>query len=264
MGINKYISVKRKIINKALEGYLPSSSERPSLIHRAMRYAVFTGGKRIRPVLTVAGFEACGGRGNAIMPVACAIELIHTYTLIHDDLPCMDNDDYRRGKLSCHKKFGEAIALLAGDSLLTLGFQLLSKAGNVDIISEVSKAIGSKGTVGGQVVDIGTGRRRDLDYIVSHKTGLLFETAIKVAGIFKGVGAKKINALGNFGRGLGFTFQLIDDLIDGDGYVSRYGKNYVREKARKLTGNGKRYLSVFGKGAKNLSEISDLILERKS
>jgi len=154
MDIRDYINKKIQVIDSALNRYLPSSNTRPGLIHRAMRYAVFPGGKRLRPIFTIAGFEACGGRGNKILPLACAIELIHTYTLIHDDLPCMDNDDYRRGRLSCHKKFGEAIAVLAGDALLTLGFQLVSEAGNIDIIKELSQAIGSKGTIGGQVEDV--------------------------------------------------------------------------------------------------------------
>ncbi len=170
MDIRKYIRDKKRLIDKALDRYLPLSKMKPQAIHKAMRYAVFPAGKRIRSVLTIASFEACGGRASSIMPVACAIELIHTYTLIHDDLPCMDNDDYRRGKLSCHKKFNEALALLTGDALLTLSFQILSQVGNVEIINEVSRAIGSRGTIGGQVVDImktndpsislGTGERR--------------------------------------------------------------------------------------------------------
>jgi len=152
--IRRYIAHKKGLIDKTLDKCLPSSRCKPQIIHKAMRYATFPGGKRIRPVLTIASFEACSGRGEAIIPIACAIELIHTYTLIHDDLPCMDNDDYRRGKLSCHRKFSESIALLAGDAFQSLSFQLLSETGNVDIIREVSLAIGSLGTIGGQVVDI--------------------------------------------------------------------------------------------------------------
>ncbi|MFH1076872.1 MAG: polyprenyl synthetase family protein [Pseudomonadota bacterium] len=159
--IKKYISNKKKLIDKALDSYLPSQKAKPQIIHKAMRYAVFPGGKRIRPILTIAGFEACGSTNNSIMPIACAVELIHTYTLIHDDLPCMDNDDYRRGRLSCHKKFDEGIALLTGDALLTLGFQLLSETGDADVVKEISKAIGSCGTIGGQVVDIGLRTRAE-------------------------------------------------------------------------------------------------------
>ncbi|NQT74899.1 MAG: polyprenyl synthetase family protein, partial [Candidatus Omnitrophica bacterium] len=228
MDIRKYINDKKKFIDKALDRYLPSPKVKPQSIHEAMRYAVFPGGKRIRPVLTLASFEACGGKGDSIMPIACAIELIHSYTLIHDDLPCMDNDDYRRGRPSCHKKFSEALALLAGDALLTLAFHLLSESGNMKVINEISRAVGSSGTIGGQVVDIKqkTEDRRqktDMAYIASHKTGKLFEVAIKSAGIFKGIGEKKIKALGDFGRHIGFTFQLVDDLVDRDGSAGIYG-----------------------------------------
>ncbi len=268
MDIKYYIKNKKGIIDKALERYLPSKNVKPAMIHKAMRYAVFTGGKRIRPILVIAGFEACGGKGSKILPIACAIELIHTYTLIHDDLPCMDNDDYRRGELTCHKKFNESIALLAGDALLTLGFQLLSEAGTIDIISEVSKAIGSLGTIGGQVVDIrdkGQGTKAnkiDLDYIASHKTGALFEVAVKTGGIFKKVKKSKLDALSNFGKYIGLTFQLIDDLLDKDGYVKIYGEAHTRKMAALLTDRAKHHLGIFGNKSKRLQEIADLVLER--
>jgi len=268
MHIKEYIEIKKKLIDKGLGKYLPSLKARPQAIHKAMRYVMFPGGKRIRPILTLAGFEACGGRGNRILPVACAIELIHSYTLIHDDLPCMDNDDYRRGRLSCHKRFNEGLALLTGDALLTLGFQLLSEAGNIDIIKEVSKTIGSRGTIGGQVEDIRasrTGRlgsEADLNYIATHKTGALFASAVKVGGIFKGAGRKTLDKLGNFGKCVGFTFQLVDDLIDRDGYVETYGVGRVRKMARLLTTRGKGYLGIVGKKGDRLSEIADLILDR--
>jgi len=258
MDIKKYITNKKKVIDKALDRYLPCATTKPAVIHKAMRYALFPGGKRIRPILTIASFEACGGKGNAIMPVACAIELIHTYTLIHDDLPCMDNDDYRRGKLSCHKKFNEAIALLTGDALLTLGFELVGKS---DIIREVSQAIGSQGTIGGQVLDMAKGKK-DLDYVTSHKTGALFEAALKVGGMFKGVGKKKLIALSKFGRDIGFTFQLIDDLIDKDGYVKVYGVPHLKKMTELLTRRAKAHLDIFGKKAKILQGIADLILKR--
>lgn len=270
MNIRAYILGKRKLIDKALEKHLPSAKTKPQAIHKAMRYAVFPGGKRIRPVLTLASFEACGGKGSSVLPVACAIELIHTYTLIHDDLPCMDNDDYRRGKLSSHKKFGDGLALLAGDALLTLSFYLLSEIGTLDIIKDVSKAIGSEGTIGGQVVDMENQRsaisaqRSTLDYITNHKTGALFEVALKAGGIFKGVGKKKIQGLSNFGRLLGFTFQLMDDLIDRDGYAALCGVSYTRKMARLLTERAKSHLDVFGKKADRLMEIADINLQRQS
>ncbi|MBU1061409.1 MAG: polyprenyl synthetase family protein [Candidatus Omnitrophica bacterium] len=264
MDINKYIKAKKRLIDKALDRYLPSGNLKPQIIHKAMRYAVFPGGKRIRPIFTIASFEACGGKTNSILPVACAIELIHNYTLIHDDLPCMDNDEIRRGKLTCHKKFSESLALLAGDALLTLSFQLLSEAGNLDIIKEVSMAIGSRGTIGGQVVDI-VKQKTELDYIASRKTGALFEAAVKAGGLFKGVDRKKIDNLANFGRLIGFTFQLIDDLIDKEGHVALYGAGYVEKRAALLTGKAETYLDIFGKKkAKRLLELSEAILQRQS
>ncbi len=268
MNIKAYIKNNKRLIDKAIDKSLPSLRRKPTIIHKAMRYSVFSGGKRIRPILTLAGFQACGGKGNKILPVACAIELIHTYTLIHDDLPCMDNDDYRRGKASCHKKFNENLALLSGDALLTLGLQLLSDTGNADIVGVVSRAIGSCGTIGGQVVDIKSqesGKKtKHLDYIATHKTGALFEASVKIAGIFKGVGKKKIDSLSNFGKYVGFTFQLIDDLIDKDGYVASYGEEHTRKMAGLLTDRAKGHLDIFGKKARRLSEIADLILKRHS
>lgn len=270
MSINEYIRHRKKIIDRALDKYIPVLNTRPQEIHKAMRYAVFPGGKRIRPILTIASFEACGGAGKKILPVACAIELIHTYTLIHDDLPCMDNDDYRRGKLSCHKKFSEDIALLAGDALLTLGFQLLSEAGNLKVVNEVSKAIGSRGTIGGQVEDILMTNSElrtpnsELNYIATHKTGALFEVAVKAGGMFNKAGKRKIEALGNFGRLIGFTFQLIDDLMDKDGYVKIHGPAHTRKMAEVLSGKAKAHLNIFGEKADRLSGIADLVLRRKA
>lgn len=268
MDIYKYIKSKKELIDKRLDKYLPPSVLKPQIIHKAMRYAVFPGGKRIRPVLTIAAFEACGGHSDSILPVACAIELIHSYTLIHDDLPSMDNGEYRRGKLTCHKKFDESIALLAGDAVLTLSFRLLAEAGNIDIIREVSQAAGSCGTIGGQVVDIVSQKTKDqrlkteLDYIASRKTGALFEVAVKSGGLFKGVCREKAAVLGNFGRLIGLAFQLVDDLIDHEGYFSVYGADYITKRAGLLIKRAKAGLDIFGNKANRLSELSDLVLER--
>lgn len=279
MDTGKYIELKKRVVDRALDQYMPSAKTRPQLLHRAMRYAVFSGGKRLRPILTVASFEACGGKGNSVMPVACAIELIHTYTLIHDDMPCIDDDDFRRGKFSCHKKYNEAIALLAGDALLTLGFELLSYAGDIDIIKEISIAVGSQGTIGGQVVDInlhsaertphrkGAGQvahSAELDYIAKNKTGALFEAACQAGAILSGAGKKKITALRDFGRYLGIAFQLVDDLIDKDGYVRAYGLVRTEKMARALTKKAKDSLKILGGDGKILGEISELSLRRKS
>jgi geranylgeranyl diphosphate synthase, type II len=259
MDIKKYITGKKKIIDRALGRYLPASSIKPQIIHRAMRYSVFPGGKRIRPIFSIAGFQACGGKGDSIIPVACGIELIHSYTLIHDDLPCMDNDDFRRGKKTCHKKFGEDMALLAGDGLLTLAFQVIAESGNINVIEEISKAIGTRGVIGGQVADI-LGKDKDIEYINLKKTAALFEVAVKSGGMIKGASKREIDALGNFGRDIGLTFQLLDDLKDKDGYVKLYGACATKEKVGSLAKRAKSHLSIFGTKAGALLGLADSIL----
>ena len=270
MDIREYIAHKKDIIDKALDKYLPLSSVRPQIIHRAMRYSVFPGGKRIRPIFTIAGFEACGGRGDSIMPVACGIELAHSYTLIHDDMPCMDNDDFRRGKKTCHKKFGEDIALLAGDGLLTLAFQVIAESGNIDAVKEISRAIGTCGVIGGQVVDIlnkkpeTSNQKPDVEYINEKKTAVLFEAAVKSGGIIKGAGKREIDALGNFGRDIGLTFQLLDDLEDKDGHAKLYGGRRTKEKAEFLAKRAKSHLKIFCKETDKLLGLADLIVNLAS
>ena len=258
MDIEKYIADKKKIIDRALDRYLPSSNLKPQIIHKAMRYAVFPGGKRLRPMFTIAGFQACGGKGNKVIPVACGIELAHSYTLVHDDMPCMDDDDLRRGKKACHKKFGEDMALLAGDGLLTLAFQVIAESGSIETIKEISKAIGTCGTIGGQVADI-LNKGRDIEYINLKKTAVLFEVAVKSGGIVKGAGKQEVNALGNFGRDIGLAFQLLDDLKDKDGYVKLHGACRTKEKAEFLAKRAKSHLKIFGKKAEALLELADLI-----
>ena len=265
MDIEKYILDKKKIIDKALDKYLPPARLKPQVIHKAMRYSIFPGGKRIRPIFTIAGFEACGGKGDSIIPAACGIELIHSYTLIHDDLPCMDNDDFRRGKHTCHKKFGEDIALLAGDGLLTLAFQVIAESDNIHVIKEISKAIGTCGVIGGQVADIISQKSKvksqklDIDYINYRKTALLFEMAVKSGGIIKEASRPEINALGNFGRDIGLVFQLMDDIRDKDGYVKLYGQERAIKKARVLAERAKNHLKIFGKKAAKLLELADIV-----
>lgn len=268
MDIEKYITDKKKIIDKALDVYLPSVSLKPQIIHRAMRYSVFPGGKRIRPVFTLAGFEICGGKGNKAMPAACGIELVHSSTLIHDDMPCMDDDDFRRGKKACHKKFGESIALLAGDGLLMLAFQVITESGNMEVVKEISKTVGTRGTIGGQVADIlardlkPEAQRKYIEYINLNKTAVLFEAAVKSGGIIAGAGRKEISALGNFGRDIGLTFQLLDDLKDKDGYARLFGINRTKEKAEFLAKKAKSHLNIFGKKAETLLNLADLIVAR--
>ncbi|UCD83630.1 MAG: polyprenyl synthetase family protein [Deltaproteobacteria bacterium] len=229
MNMTRYLAEKRKTIEKALDSYLPPASRKPTTIHQAMRYSIFGGGKRIRPILTLASAEAVGGESEVALPIACAIELIHTYSLIHDDLPAMDNDDLRRGKPTAHKAFGEAVAILVGDALLTEAFRLIAtknfrakiKAGTVlKIIGEIATACGSSGMVGGQVVDIeSTGLKlkpAKLEYLHLHKTADLIRVSVTSGGRVGGGTSQHLSALSTYGRTVGLAFQITDDIQDFD------------------------------------------------
>jgi len=267
--IEIFIENCRKKIDKALDSYLPKEKEYPSVIHKAMRYSVFSGGKRIRPALLLAACQAAGGDVKKAMPAACGIELIHTFSLIHDDLPSMDDDDYRRGKLTCHKKYGEAIALLAGDALLNLSFQLFAKSDPkiaVRIIETASKAVGTRGMIGGQVVDINS-KEKDpglptLQYINTHKTGALIAASLKIGGIIGGASENKIQRLQKYGEYLGVAFQIIDDVMDSQGYAEIFGDKGAMREAARLTQKAKKEIKVFGKKAEVLEGISDHLLRR--
>ena len=253
----------KKLVEESLDRYLPKGSEEPKTLHRAMRYSVFSGGKRIRPLLTLESCLACGGRVALAIPGACAVEIVHTYSLIHDDLPSMDNDDYRRGRLSCHKKFGEAQAILAGDALLTLAFNLISK--NCDpetgmrLVKELSEAVGTRGMTGGQAFDIELGLRSRNKKITAKinrlKTAKLFEASVRIGGICAGANKKKISALGAYGAYFGEAFQAIDDLLDGQSAFSRKDTAAIIDKA-------KSSLKIFCKKSKKLEEIAELVSAR--
>lgn len=244
MDIEKYLLTQKKIIDESLDYYLPRVSEYPKVIHEAMRYAVFSGGKRIRAILVLAAGEAVGGTGGEkeLLKVASSIELIHTYSLIHDDLPALDDDDFRRDKLSCHKKFNEAIAILAGDALFTHAFYLLSKIKNspdkvLKICEELSYAIGTYGMIGGQVVDIESEGSENLDvptleYIHTHKTGALICAAVKVGCILGGGDKYQLHALTQYGKYIGLAFQIIDDLLDVE-EVEKKGKRKKSDLVKK-------------------------------
>jgi len=245
-------AVKREIneiiatVNNALDDYLPQTDHEPAIIHQAMRYSVFAGGKRLRPVMFLASAEAVGGSKEPLLTAACAMELIHTYSLVHDDLPAMDNDDFRRGKPTSHKVFGEAIAVLAGDALLTLAFGLIAKCGRsgnispqviVDVIEEVTLAAGSLGMIGGQVVDIQsedkTVSKELLDYIHSHKTGALFRAAIRAGALMGGAEAEELAALTDYAENLGLAFQITDDILDVEGNSEKLGKTVGSDERKK-------------------------------
>ena len=226
-------------MDSALERYLPKKEELASNLYSAMQHSLFAGGKRIRPILSIASFEAAGGKGERILSFACALEMIHTYSLIHDDLPAIDNDDYRRGKPTCHKVFGEAVALLAGDGLLTEAFRLMThshaterspgdEALLLDLISEVAQAAGVSGMVGGQVVDIESeGKPVDLptvQYIHTHKTGAMILASVRVGARLGGAKETLLKALTRYGESLGLSFQIADDILNVEGKAALMGK----------------------------------------
>jgi geranylgeranyl diphosphate synthase type II len=228
-----YLQRRRDVVEKALDGVLPPAREEPRVLHRAMRYSMFAGGKRLRPILCLLAGEACGARTSAILPVACAIECVHTYSLIHDDLPCMDDDDLRRGRPSCHKVFGEAIALLAGDGLLTLAFETLARGIRdarraAAVATELARAAGTRGMVGGQTRDLLAERtrptRRDLERIHRGKTAALVAASLRMGALAAGARARTVDRLGRFGLLAGHAFQITDDVIDVRSPKARLGK----------------------------------------
>jgi geranylgeranyl diphosphate synthase type II len=267
----------KALIDKALDGYLPKISEGPRIIRKAMRYGVFPGGKRIRPIIVLEACRACGRKGSGAalrraaktgdrrknkdaLAAACALELVHAYSLIHDDLPSMDDDDFRRGKPSCHKKFGEANAILAGDALLTLAFNILAEGlepkAAVRAIRELSEAAGARGMVGGQALDIAKHKNRAT--VNRLKTAKLFEAAAKIGAISAGASEKEIRAMAGYGINLGITFQLADDLADKEG-PGISGASSARCEAGRSIRKARDALKMFGPAADRLRKIADLI-----
>ncbi|MGB9885884.1 MAG: polyprenyl synthetase family protein [Moorellales bacterium] len=248
MDLAAYLEEKRRLVDAALDRYLPPETAYPPRIHQAMRYSLFAGGKRLRPILVLMASEVCGGSEDRVLPAACAVELVHTYSLIHDDLPAMDDDDLRRGRPTCHRAFDEATAILAGDALLSYAFWLLahelprggvSEAVTVAVIEELAEAAGVRGLIAGQVADLAAeGRRVDeeeLTYIHRHKTASLFVACLRIGGRLGGAGERELEALEEFGLELGLAFQIVDDILDVTGEVSKLGKepgsDQRREKA---------------------------------
>lgn len=233
--LSAYFTEKKRMIDEALDRLLPPEDLNPPVLYRAMRYSVFAGGKRLRPILCIASAEVVGGRAEEVLPVACALECIHTYSLIHDDLPSMDNDDYRRGVPTSHRVFGEAVAILAGDALLTLAFNLLSsrlegtRPENIlRIIAEISDAAGHQGMVGGQIIDVmSTGKRVDLFTLKEmhrRKTGALIRASLLAGALFYDVEGPIIDSLASYGEHLGLAFQIADDILNVTGDSSTMGK----------------------------------------
>jgi len=216
-------------VNDALEKFLPAENEAPSDLHKAVRYSTFAGGKRLRPALALASFEACHGEGDDILLAACALEMTHTFSLIHDDLPCMDDDDFRRGRPTNHKIFGEALAILAGDSLLVYAFELLARTKRPECIATLARALGTKGMLGGQVVDIQSeGKKVGLEtvnYIHRHKTAALIEASLVLGAQLAGAGDDVVRGLGAFGNRIGLAFQIVDDILDLEQTTEALGKD---------------------------------------
>jgi len=242
--VHRYLSVRKQLVDTHLDWVLPPPDRRPGILHEAMRYSVFAGGKRIRPILAIATVEALGCEPEVVLDFACALEMIHTYSLVHDDLPAMDNDDYRRGHLTCHKKFGEAIAILAGNGLMTLAFELLSRSANakvapsvqVEVINRLCRAIGPEdGVIAGQVVDVITEGKPftadELDYIHASKTGALIEASISCPALLCGASPATLAALRTFGLKIGLAFQIVDDILDIVGDPAELGKTSGKDKA---------------------------------
>lgn len=271
MDISRLLGKRKVLIDKKLDNILPNENTAPKKLHKAMRYSVFSGGKRIRPILAIESCLCCGGKINDAIHAACAIELAHTFSLIHDDLPSMDNDNYRRGKLTCHKKYGEATAILAGDALLALAFEALADGRRtgiaVRLIKEFASSLGSLGIAGGQCVDIEyENRKKDLkvlNYINSHKTGAFIKTAVKMGAMAAGASAKKIKKMEGFGTAIGEAFQIVDDILDSGDSVRVLGKIAAINKTRFLTKKAKGSLNDFGVSAGILRGIADYLIERK-
>jgi geranylgeranyl diphosphate synthase type II len=250
--LDRFLQTRSEAVNAALDRFLPKADTLPTTIHRAMRYSLFAGGKRMRPALCLAAAAACGGSEGDAMPLACAVECIHTYSLIHDDLPAMDDDDYRRGKLTNHKVFGEGIAVLAGDALLTEAFEVAAKCkgwprySHQQIILELACASGSLQLIAGQVADLeAEGKRissRQLRYIHERKTSALLCCAVRLGGMSANCSAAQLKALTDFGYHVGLAFQVIDDILDVTQTSEKLGKTAGKDsKAQKAT-----YPSIVG------------------
>jgi len=239
--LNRFLATRTQTVNAALDRFLPSEQTRPATIHRAMRYSLFAGGKRMRPALCLAAARACGGRETNALPLACAVECIHTYSLIHDDLPAMDNDDFRRGKPTNHKVFGEGIAVLAGDALLTEAFAVAGtckatpRYSHRRILHELWEAAGSRQLIAGQVADLeGEGKKlsvADLRYIHERKTSALLCCSVRLGGMSANCTPAQLKALTDFGYHVGLAFQVIDDILDVTQTSEQLGKTAGKDAA---------------------------------
>lgn len=286
MDLDAYLKQAADDTDAAMDRFLPSENERPGSIHAAMRYCVFAGGKRLRPVLCLAAAEACGGKREDALPAACAVELMHTYSLVHDDLPCMDDDDLRRGRPTCHKVYGEGMAVLCGDALLTEAFAVLAHSKSVEMLAELASAGGSRKLIGGQVLDLeGEGKALLLEELIrihEAKTAALLTASIRLGAMSAGADEPQLAALTKFGHALGLAFQVIDDILDVTQttenlgktagkdaavakatYPSVMGLDKSRVEAARLTAEALEALAVFGESGGRLREIAGRMLLRE-
>jgi len=292
MNIAEYLAEKKLAVDECLARLLPAESEAPPTIHGAMRYSLFAGGKRVRPILVLAVGESLGGAREALLHLGAAIEMIHTYSLIHDDLPALDNDDLRRGRPTCHKVFGEAMAILAGDALMTRAYQVLAELPEVQdatrlaIIREIAYATGTvEGMIGGQVADLqAEGRPIDagvLEYIHRSKTGALLTACIRSAALAAGANGQQLAALTEFGNRIGLAFQIVDDILDMTAsseelgktpgkdqkvkkatYPALYGLQASRRQAQELIAAAVAAIADLGDRAEPLRELARFVYSR--
>jgi geranylgeranyl diphosphate synthase type II len=293
MNLPAFFEEDRAAVDAALERLMPGENAQPPSIHRAMRYSVQAGGKRVRPILCLESARIFSADVNPVLPVACALEFIHTYSLIHDDLPALDNDDLRRGKLTCHKKFGEATAILAGDALLTLAFETLANAPidparRVAILSHVASSAGTiDGMIGGQVADIEAEGRAtqpaELEYIHRSKTAALIRASVAAGAIAGGADDENVARLKRFGETIGWAFQVVDDILDVEEssatlgktagkdaaqqkatYPSLYGLEKSRQFAKELETRAMAEIEPYGARAARLRELAEMIVHRRA
>lgn len=292
MTLDQYLASRQKRVDEALDSVVPPETADPASIHRAMRYSLFAGGKRIRPVLCIAAAETVHDSPEGVDEAACALELIHTYSLIHDDLPALDNDDLRRGRPTCHKVFGEAMAILAGDALLTLAFEVLAAHPRIDdqrralLVLELATASGTRGgMIGGQVHDLeGEGKpptAQLLESIHRAKTGALLRASIRMGAIYASASADQLDALSRFGEHVGLAFQIVDDILDVEQPSEALGKTagkdaaqqkitfpavYGVERSRAMAEEERlaahAALHLFGDRAGRLRQLADLVVRR--
>lgn len=292
MELSAYMHEKRIIIENTLKDIFVSFVSTPGVLRDAMEYMVFSNGKRIRPILTIAAYEAKGKSGDEVLPIACAIEMIHTYSLIHDDLPSLDNDDIRRGRPTCHKVFGDAVAILAGDALLTEAFRILADSRFTyrtnprllkQSIFEIASAAGADGMVGGQVVDVlydgKEGSKNILHYIHMHKTTALIRASVRVGAIMAGAKTRELKHFTKYGECIGLAFQIMDDILDAEGdeelvgkklkkdtgkqtYIKHYGIAASKIKLEQLIEEAVKSIDFLGENSNILKEIAQFIGNR--